>query len=134
MRLIRQILPVFLVLCLTAGGIPFICPHDVTRDGQVGLKDAIILVRSVAGTADEPGEFRVQVANAVTALHKVAELLTAISGEDFPSASIHSVSLGAYLPSGNSEAVAFPEWESVVLSVSSFSSITPVPIPHPPRS
>jgi len=133
MRAIRQIIPFFLVLSLTVTGIPFLSPNDANRDRKVDLQDAVILVKSVVGTAAEPGPFNIQVTNAVTALQTVAELTTIITVDDSRASSIHSASLVAYLPSDSIAIMSFPDGERVDSPDYPFTSITPVPIPHPPR-
>jgi hypothetical protein len=133
MLVLRRIFLLLLVLSLTVTGIPFFCPQDVNRDRKIDLQDAISLVRSVVGSADEPGPFRNRISGAVTALHTVAELAMSITGEDSPSSSILSASLGVYLPCDKPVISTFPTGERVDFFTSSFSSITPAPIPHPPR-
>jgi hypothetical protein len=130
---IKHFLPIFVALSLTVAGMPFVHFQDVNKDRKVDLQDAIMLARGVVRSAENPGPLASRVADAVIALHKVAEFTPNIEVDD-ASASFSLTNLGAYIPPDRPVVKAFPLEGRVDSFFPLFTSITPIPIPHPPRA
>jgi hypothetical protein len=133
MRAIKHFLPIFVALSLTVAGMPFVHFQDVNKDRKVDLQDAIMLARGVVRSAENPGPLTSRVADAVRALHKVAEFIPNIELDD-SLASFSLTNLGAYIPPDRPVIKAFSIGGRVDSFFPSFTSIAPVPIPHPPRA
>ena len=80
----RHLLITTLIVALLFSGLPPLIPEDATRDTRVDLKDAILLVREFARTAENPADFSASVKRAVSALHAAAGLKTMIKSEGSP--------------------------------------------------
>lgn len=132
MRAMEHFLLFFVALALTVAGFPFINHQDVNKDRKVDLQDAIVLAKGVVRTAETSGPFTSRVADAVMALNKVAEVTPNIELED-SSASFNRTNQGVYIPPDRPVIRVFSVEGRVDSIFSSFTSITPVPIPHPPR-
>jgi hypothetical protein len=133
MRAMKRFLSLVIVLSLTVAGIPFTHIQDVNKDSKVDLQDAIVLARGVLRTAETLGPFASRVADAVVALHKVAEFTPNIERDD-SSISFIQTNIGVYIPPEYPVIRSFSHAGRVDSFFPSFISITPMPIPHPPRA
>jgi|GEM_PF-3145740 len=133
MQAMKHFLSLFIVLSLTVAGIPFIYQQDVNKDRKVDLQDAIVLARGVVRTVESSGSFASRIADAITALQKVADVTPNIEHDDSP-ASCNATNLGVYLPPDRPVIRACSVEGRVDSFFSPYTSITPVPIPHPPRA
>lgn len=84
MRAARQIIHYMLVLTILSAGLPLYQSGDMNRDGELGLEDAIMSVRQLAGTASDEGSFRLGMENALTALSVAAGIKSVIRAEREP--------------------------------------------------
>ena len=78
----RHILSVVLILSILTAGLPIFIPEDANRDSTIDIRDAILGVKSFAGTADSPVAFTANFGKAVSALQMVAGLKTVIKRAD----------------------------------------------------
>ncbi len=74
MQTARHILSALLVLGLLFSGLPLTGREDANQDKRVDLEDAILCVRDLVRTAEEPGAFLLQAETVITVLHHVAGL------------------------------------------------------------
>lgn len=74
MQTARHILSALLVLGLLSSGVPLTGREDANQDKRVDLEDAILCVRELVRTAEEPGAFLIQAETVITVLHHVAGL------------------------------------------------------------
>ena len=103
MRTARHILSTLLVLGLLSSGLPLTGPEDANHDKRVDLEDAILCIRDLVRTAEEPGSFSFQAEAVIAVLHHVAGLKRSIRPVNEPkSKPISLPSNGFYLvPSVN---------------------------------
>jgi hypothetical protein len=66
------------MMTLLVSGLPGFPPEDANRDVRVDLKDAILLVKDFAKTAEEPDSFVLKAEMAIAALHTAAGLTPVI--------------------------------------------------------
>jgi hypothetical protein len=98
MRTARHILSALLVFGLLSSGLPLTLPEDANHDKQVDLEDAILSIRDLVRTAEEPGSFAVEAETAISVLNHVAGLkrsIRPVNEEKSKSASL--TSSGFYL-------------------------------------
>lgn len=79
MQTAKNILSITLVFAMLASGLPLFTPEDANRDSRIDIKDAILSVRGLAQTADNPATFTANFENAVSSLEVLAGLKTIIS-------------------------------------------------------
>jgi hypothetical protein len=103
MRTARNILSTLLVFGLLASGLPLTLPEDANHDKQVDLEDAILCIRDLVRTAEEPGSFSYEAETAISVLYHVAGLKRSIGPvSDTKSKPASLASNGVYLvPSVN---------------------------------
>ena len=82
MNSFKHLLSLILMAAILFSGLPVFSPEDATRDTRIDLKDAILLVRNFARTADDPASFAASVKKALSGLHAVAGLKTVIKASD----------------------------------------------------
>ena len=78
MRTARHILLTLLVLCFLSSGLPLTGPEDANHDKRVDLEDAILRIRDLVRSAEEPGSFSFEAETVITVLHHVAGLKRSI--------------------------------------------------------
>jgi len=81
-KLRKNIFAFFLILSLLASGLPVFHPQDANRDQRISLEDAILLVRGLADSAENPELFTSSVRSAIRALRTAAGLKTVIQPDD----------------------------------------------------
>ncbi|HDR15784.1 MAG TPA: hypothetical protein ENN79_09950 [Desulfobacteraceae bacterium] len=133
MQAIKHFLSLFVALSLMVAGIPFVNFQDVNNDGKIDLQDAIVLTRGLVKSAETSGPFAARVADAVTALNRVAEMTPSIELDDSASEFILT-NLGVYIPPDRPVIGVSPVEGRVDSFLPLFNSITPVPNLHPPRA
>jgi hypothetical protein len=134
MRTARHILSTLLVFGLLASGLPLTLPEDANHDKRVDLEDAILSIRGLVRTAEEPGSFSFEAESAISVLQHVAGLKRSIGpASDTKSKPASLASNGFYLvPSVNTAYHAedsFPLSEDR-LRYESFSQEPPTPPPE----
>jgi hypothetical protein len=72
MRALKNITHLLLVLAILSTGLPLYHPGDANRDGGVDLADAILRVKGVAMTAEQPASFKENLEDALITLTVVA--------------------------------------------------------------
>lgn len=134
MRTARHILSTLLVFGLLASGLPLTLPEDANHDKRVDLEDAILSIRDLVQSAEEPGSFAFEVETVFTVLNHVAGLkrsIRPVNEEKSKSASL--TSSGFYLiPSVDKPARAensFPIAEKCSL----YESFSLEPATPPPK-
>lgn len=88
MQNLKHIFITILAVAVISSGLPVVAPEDAFRDHKVDLKDAILLVRDFAGTAENPVDFSARVKRAVSALHAAAGLKTVIKSDGGPKSTV----------------------------------------------
>lgn len=79
MRALKQVIVGFLTVAIIASGLPCFSPEDASRDGQVDLRDAILLVKNFAASATEPDTFSSSLQQMHNAISVVAGLKKVVS-------------------------------------------------------
>ncbi|WP_207680279.1 hypothetical protein [Desulfonema magnum] len=74
MQKTKHVFSVILISMLVVSGLPFFSPEDASRDRRVDLQDAILLVKDVALTVEQPAAFTTTMQKTLSALHIVAGL------------------------------------------------------------
>jgi len=135
MRVAGHILTILLVFGLLATGLPLKTSEDINRDNRLDLEDAILSIRDLVRTAEEPGSFAFEVETVFAVLNHVAGLkrsIRPVSEEKSKPASLLNSS-GFYLvPSVNKPARvenSFPVSEQS----SFYESFTLEPATPPPK-
>jgi hypothetical protein len=82
-----------LAVAVLSSGLPVFAPEDAARDNTVDLKDAILLVRDFARTAENPADFSTMVKRAVSALQAAAGLKTVIKSDGGPKSTVSPFSI-----------------------------------------
>jgi len=72
MRVAGHILTILLVFGLLASGLPLKSAEDINRDNRLDLEDAILCIRDLVRTAEEPGSFAFEMETVFTVLDHVA--------------------------------------------------------------
>lgn len=90
---IRHFLVGMLSLMVLTSGWPVYHSADLNRSAGIDLRDAVLSVRLLAGSVDDPGTFRESVEKAVTALGVVSELKTVIRPAHDPGSSVASAGI-----------------------------------------
>lgn len=78
MHTTKHIISVILIITLLSSGLPLFSPEDADRDTMVTLEDAILNVRDLAGTTENPAAFAVSMKKTLSTLYAVAGLKTII--------------------------------------------------------
>jgi len=74
----KYIISAILIVTLLSSGLPLFSPEDANRDTMVTLEDAILNVKNLAGTAENPAAFAVSMKKTLSTLYAVAGLKTII--------------------------------------------------------
>jgi hypothetical protein len=81
MRVFKNILHFMLVLAILSTGLPLYHPGDANRDERVDLADAILRVKGVAQSVEQPAAFRANLEEALITLTVVAGFRQAIKAD-----------------------------------------------------
>jgi hypothetical protein len=81
LKTFRSLLSAVLVMAVMSAGLPVYHPVDVNRDSRVDLADAILHMKDIARSAEDPSTFGDSLKDTVTTLHVVAGLKQAIKAE-----------------------------------------------------
>ena len=131
---VRKTINIFITLMLLTAGLPVYQPGDSNGDGRVALEDAILNLKILARSVEQPINFLSSAANAVVAMQTAAGLNTVITG--FVRDASGKVSSGADVPGLPFcyTGVQMTPWKHYVSDSTArfFSYITP-PIPRPPH-
>jgi len=82
MHTTKYIISAILIITLLSSGLPLFSPEDANRDTMVTLEDAILNVRDLTGTAENPAAFAVSMKKTLSTLCAVAGLNTIIKKND----------------------------------------------------
>ena len=105
MRTARHILSALLVLGLLSSGLHLTGPEDANHDSRVDLEDAILSVRELVQSAEEPLTFKFTTETAISVLRSVAGIKPSIRSPKDAKATPSSVSpYGQYLLSSGNDA------------------------------
>jgi len=108
MRTARHILSALLVLGLLSSGLHLTWPEDANHDSRVDLEDAILSVRELVQSAEEPLTFKFTTETAISVLRSVAGIKPSIRSPKDAQATPSSVSPYAqYLLSSGNDAFHF---------------------------
>jgi hypothetical protein len=78
MRVAGHILTILLVFGLLASGLPLKSSEDINRDNRMDLEDAILSIRDLVRTSEEPGSFAFEMETVFAVLNHVAGLKRSI--------------------------------------------------------
>ena len=130
----KHLLILILMFSMVLSGLPMFSPEDATRDTMLDLKDAILLVKDFARTAENPADFSASVKRVVSALHAAAGLKTVIKAVGGPkstvtpvTAKIHYLGASFQHPFPSTNGVKIPEPRVY------YKSIDPIPDSPPPE-
>lgn len=131
----RNILVGMLSLMILASGWPVYHAADLDRSSRIDLQDAILSVRLLAESVNDPDTFRESVENAVTAMKVVSGLKTVVKPAHDPGASVTFAGLerpgliSVYRLDLSSAGRALP-----VEAAPAYESISIAPVSPPPRA
>jgi len=92
MRTVKLIISVILMVALFASGLPLFSPEDASGDGVINLRDAVLLTRNFAKSAENPANFAGSAKKMFAAMHVVAGLTENIKpGNDAKSTPIRQL-------------------------------------------
>jgi hypothetical protein len=135
MRLFRNIIHIVLVLTILSTGLPLYHPADMNRDGEVGLTDAIVSVRRLAGAATGEGAFRDGMENTLTSLSVAAGLKRVIRTGRDPGSETSVPALSAFMITSSHKFEALPPALRCAADRSLlYNSPMFVPLTPPPRT
>lgn len=78
MHTTKHIISAILIITLLSSGLPLFSPEDTNRDSMVTLEDAILHVRDLARSAENPETFTAGMKKTLSTLYAVAGLKTII--------------------------------------------------------
>jgi len=134
MRAARRLICFALIAAVLASGQAYFRSEDASRDRVVDLKDAVLLVKEFARTAENPQTFSINMGMMVSAFHVVAGLKTTIfKAKDSGTApSTHGFDFPCLLSSHD---FSFPVngWTSIPQSLFDFHSTISSPASPPPE-
>jgi hypothetical protein len=134
MRAFRNIIHIGLVLAILSTGMPVYHPGDANRDDRVDLADAILSVRGVVKSAEQPAAFRSRLEAALITLSAVAGFQKVMTVDRSASiAPIYSLD-SPYLISAFEFTAPCTAAPVIDRGGSAYRSVTISPDPHPPRS
>jgi hypothetical protein len=134
MRAFRNIIHIGLVLAILSTGLPLYHPGDANRDERVDLADAILRVKGVVRTAEQPAAFRSSMEDALITLSAVAGFGKVLKADRSASGSPVFSGESPYLISG----FEFPPPRANPAGIAeeglAYHSVTIAPDSPPPRS
>jgi len=131
----RHIISPVLVLLLLSSGMPAFSPEDASRDRRVDLRDAILLVKDFATSAENPESFSESMGRVVSTLNVVVGFASSIQPSSERSSAnapllvdlTYLVSSSNDLPIPNTYSMKYPR-------SATFKSVTIAPTLPPPRT
>ena len=136
MKLLRCIVSLVLTLAISSSGIPVYMIEDVSRNGVVGLEDAIIQVQDLTQSSSSTGGFEFNFENLLNTLSAVAGLKSLVNPNKESKSSKHQVkvtispdkitnSFSIHIPPLLSSSEEYPEHSAVYESRPPDSSTPP---------